>query len=131
MKLGTETGSLVNHLYSREVIGEPEPTVGMGVTMLSWTDRYPGTIIRVFRVGTSTYAEVQNDKAIRVDNNGASEQQTWKCSPNKGGSVTTYRKGKTGIWEHVAKNPDTGRYKKSGRFGLRLGVRERYYDFSF
>ena len=39
MNIGTQTSSLVNHLYSRMTIGEPEPTVGMGVTMLSWSDR--------------------------------------------------------------------------------------------
>jgi len=31
MKLGTQTASLVNNLYSRGVIGEPVPEVGMGV----------------------------------------------------------------------------------------------------
>lgn len=32
MKLGTQTGSVINHLYSRGVIGQPTPEVGMGAT---------------------------------------------------------------------------------------------------
>jgi hypothetical protein len=51
MKLGSQTASLSNHLLSRAVIGEPEVKAGMGVTFLSWTDRDPGTIFRVFTSG--------------------------------------------------------------------------------
>ena len=47
MNIGSQTGSLINHLYSRMTINEPEPTVGMGVTMLGWTDREAGTIVEV------------------------------------------------------------------------------------
>ena len=34
MKLGSQTGSVINHLYSRAVIGQPKPKVGMGCTLL-------------------------------------------------------------------------------------------------
>ncbi len=44
MKLGTQTGSVINHLHSRAVIGQPEPVVGMGATMLLWSDRRACTI---------------------------------------------------------------------------------------
>jgi primosomal protein N' len=47
MKLGAQTASLTNHLQSRATIGQPEPTVGMGATLLGWTDRYAGTIVEV------------------------------------------------------------------------------------
>ena len=32
MKLGTETGSMTNHIYSRATKGQPDPAVGMGAT---------------------------------------------------------------------------------------------------
>jgi hypothetical protein len=34
MRIGTQTNSLVNHLYSRAVNGQPEPVIGMGATLL-------------------------------------------------------------------------------------------------
>jgi hypothetical protein len=49
MKLGTHTGSLTNHIYSRAVPITPE--VGMGCTLLSWSDRHPATIIDIFTKG--------------------------------------------------------------------------------
>lgn len=66
MKLGTETASLINHLHSRAVIGQPEPVIGMGVTFLGWTDRSAGTIFRVFKQPGKaglTIIECRNDTA--------------------------------------------------------------------
>lgn len=60
MKLGSETNSVVNHIYSRAVIGQPEPQVGMGGTVLHWTDRDPVTIFRVFKVGKSVLIETRD-----------------------------------------------------------------------
>ena len=47
MKLGTQTGSLTNHIYSRAVIGQPNPEIGMGATVLCWTDRHAATITAI------------------------------------------------------------------------------------
>ncbi len=43
MKLGTETNSLINNLYSNMTIGAPAQVVGMAATTLSWTDRSVAT----------------------------------------------------------------------------------------
>lgn len=43
MKLGRETGSLINHLLSHSK--EPAPAVGMGATILGWSDRHPATVV--------------------------------------------------------------------------------------
>jgi hypothetical protein len=43
MHLGTQTGSLTNHLYSRIKLPS-EVKVGDGATLLGWTDRYAGTV---------------------------------------------------------------------------------------
>ncbi|MBI0325563.1 hypothetical protein [Burkholderia plantarii] len=45
---------LVNHLQARAVIGQPEPVVGMGVTILAWTDRYAGTIVKIEKLRSGT-----------------------------------------------------------------------------
>ena len=133
MKAGTQTGSMVNHLLSRAVDGEPEVKVGMGVTFLSWTDRNPGTIFRVFPVGNATIIECRQDDYVRVDKNGMSECQDYVYKIRPGGSKFYYRKNvKTGFWERVSKNEETGRWKKMNSVcGILIGKREKYHDFSF
>lgn len=131
MKLGTETGSLVNHIYSVATKGQPEPTVGMGATILGWTDRNAVTITDVFTAGKRTYITAQQDHAKRIDTNGMSESQDYEYTPNPNGALYNFRQNPTnGRWEEVYKNPETGRWIKSGR-GLRIGDRDEYYDFSF
>lgn len=130
MRLGNQTNSLVNHLQSRAVIGQPEPVVGMGATLLGWTDRNPATIVEVFKIGKTQYVLVQEDNAKRVDNNGMSEDQTYEYTPNPDAYKKAFRIGRNGLWEAVIKN-ENDRYVKSGGNGLRIGEREKYYDFSF
>lgn len=130
MRLGSETGSMVNHLQSRMVKGQPTPEVGMGATLLSWTDRNPGTIIKVETIGKFLYVHVQDDLYKRTDNHGMSEDQDYEYTPNPNGPVRVFRIKEGGMWQAVYKNPDTGRWVK-GSGGLFIGKRERYYDFSF
>lgn len=113
MKLGTETGSLVNHLFSGPQPIVPE--VGMGCTMLSWTDRYAGTIIKV----TPCTITVQRDKTTRIDNNGLSELQEYRYERDPDGTTYIFRKTKKG-------------WRCSGHgMGLLIGERREYYDHSF
>lgn len=131
MRLWIETNSLANNLLSRAVIGEPEPVVGMGVTFLRWTDREPGTIYGVFKAGKSTFITVAADDAKRIDKNGMSECQEYEYTPRPDGYKSVFRKNlKNGRWERVTKN-QSGRWVKAGGEGLRIGEREKYYDFSF
>lgn len=131
LKIGTQTGSLTNHLLSRAVIGEPEAKVGMGVTFLSYADRNPGTIFRVFAVGKSTMIECRDDDYVRTDKNGFSEAQEYEYKIKVNGSKRYFRKNaKTGFWESVRKNEETGRWIK-GSGGIRIGEREKYHDFCF
>ncbi|MGL5691048.1 MAG: hypothetical protein ACRDD8_09530 [Bacteroidales bacterium] len=48
LKLGTETGSLVNHLMSHV---KSTPKVGEGATMLQWSDRTPYKVLGVSENG--------------------------------------------------------------------------------
>jgi len=44
LKLGTETGSLINHVMSRMTAG-PDPVAGDPATVLHWSDRDPATVV--------------------------------------------------------------------------------------
>lgn len=123
------TGNMVNHLYARMTKGQPEPTVGMGATLLGGRDRHAGTIIEVFTKGKFTYVKVQQDKATRTDSNGMSESQTYSFEPDPTGPVTTYR-FRNQMWECVYLT-EAGRYKVEKYSGLRIGERSEFYDFSF
>ena len=129
MKLGTETGSVINHLYSRMTEGEPAPYVGMGATLLSWTDRNPATVVEVNM--DKRYIVVQDDDYTRVDSNGMSEAQEYQYTPNPNGCTRIFRKNKKGEWVMHQINPKTGRLVQSRGCGLRLGERNKYYDYSF
>ncbi len=112
MRIGSETGSLCNHLLSGTV-GEPTPKVGMGATILMWTDRHAATIVKV----TPTQIHVRRDKATRVDKNGLSECQEYIYEEDSAADVEIFRKTKRG-------------WRRSG-VALRIGDRREYHDFSF
>lgn len=111
MKLGTETASVHNWMMSG--VSPIKPEVGMGATILMWTDRHAGTIIKV----TPTQIHVQEDEFIRVDGNGMSEDQTYQYTANPQGAIHIFRKTKRGY--------------RSGSIGLLIGHREHYHDYSF
>jgi hypothetical protein len=114
MELGKQTGSVVNHLLSGTV-GEPTPTVGMGATVLLWTDRHAATVVKVTRCTVS----VQRDKATRTNPEaGMSESQSYSYEPDPTATVEVFRKTKAG-WRSA-----------SGRH-LRIGDRREYHDYSF
>jgi hypothetical protein len=56
MNIGTQTNSLVNSMYSRMTINAPAPTVGMGATRLSWTDRHAATVTKVAELTSKVWA---------------------------------------------------------------------------
>lgn len=133
LKIGTQTGSVVNHIYSRSTLNQPKVEVGMGATFLSWTDRNAGTIIEVIGDGISagTIIVVQQDQAIRTDKNGYSEDQTYEYSRDPNGYTQTFRLNKKGFWEGITKNSETGRWNKCSNGGVRIGTRESYRDPCF
>lgn len=126
MKLGTQTASLTNHIYSRMTIGEPVTEVGIGATILHWSDRTPATVI----AWDGKILTVQEDDATRTDANGMSECQDYEYTANPHGIKSYFRKDRSGAWVEVRRNPNTGRWIKCGHW-LRIGERDKYYDFSF
>ena len=131
MKLGTQTGSIVNHLYSRMTIGQPIPEVGMGATILSWTDRHAATIIKVYQVGKYVMIDVQEDTSKVIKGSGHDGSAEYEYSRDENGSVYHFRQEHDGWWQRVWLNPDTGRWNKFKSTGLRIGDRDTYRDPSF
>lgn len=129
MNLHTETNSLMNYFMANKVAGEIK--TGVAATILSWTDRSPATIIEVEHKGKSTYITVQYDHYTRVDDNGMSEEQEYEYSRDLEGATLTFRSTNNKGWVAVRKNPETGRWIKGCGYGLLIGQRERYHDFSF
>ena len=132
MKLGSETGSLVNHMFSRGVVGEPQPFVGMGVTFLSWTDRDAGTVVEVVLKPDGSVKRIgcTHDSATRVDSNGMSESQEYEFTSQPNGYRTWFAKDSKGFWVTVREN-EKGNFVQARSGGLRIGSRDKYHDFSF
>ncbi len=128
MKLGSETGSVINHLQSRMVKNAPEPEVGMGVTFLHWTDRSPGTVV-AWDPKTGIL-EVTGDSYKRVDKNGFSESQGYEYTTNWDAPRSFYKRLPDGRWQNRHYNEETKRWRK-GTQGIYVGKREKYHDFSF
>lgn len=135
MKLGTETGSVMNNIFSRATIGQPKPVVGMGATLLGWTDCNAATITKVTEYCGKVYRyeiEVTEDKSTVISGSTQDGSADYAYETRPDGYPMTYAFAiKTGEWVKVARNPDTGRLIKTGGNGLRIGERDTYRDPSF
>jgi hypothetical protein len=127
MKLGTDTGSLVNYMYGNSA--SAEPTIGMGATILCWSDRHACTVISYDP--KAKIVEVQRDNAKRVDGRGMSDSQDWEYTADPKGAVSTFKKDKTGRWHEIVKNAETGRWNKTKGARVSIGHRDEHYDYSF
>ena len=117
MRLGSDTGSLFNHLMA---VSAAAPVVGMGATLLLWTDRHAYTVVWVSDNGKRLNA--CRDRAIRIDNNGMSDAQNYRYEKNPDSAVECFSLRKNGNWLHVGENRGSV---------LSLGSRREYYDHSF
>lgn len=136
LKLGTQTGSLVNHLHSRGTIGQPKPEVGMGCTFLSWSDRNPGTIYKVEEyVSGKTWGYFIYCRNDEVDWDPETKEQTF--TPRTEGLGRVYRsknprgEPNNSSWTQVCQNETTGRWNKVDGAGIRIGEKEYYRDPHF
>lgn len=92
--------------------------IGMGATICMGTDRLPATIIKISASGKQII--LQEDNAIRKDKNGMSEMQSWLFTTNHNGEVYTASLRKDGKYK-LAKSD----------MMIKLGVRKKYFDYSF
>lgn len=134
MKLGSQTGSVINHLYSRATIGQPEPIEGMGATILLWSDRHAATITKVTPATGKRYSfhiEVQEDRSTVVNGGAHDGSAEYAYERNPQAYVQHFAQRRdTGEWVAMRKN-DAGRLVLSNTRGLRIGEREEYRDPSF
>ena len=134
MNIGTQTSSLVNHLYSRMTVDAPAPVVGMAATTLSWTDRHAATVTEVTELTSKVWAyqiSVVEDTVMVVRGSTHDGSAEFATVPNADGCASLYRmERKTGKWVRGWIHALTGRFNKfSG--GLILGKRDHYVDPSF
>ena len=109
-------GSLQNRLAERS--RQPEPEVGMGVTAMYWSDRYPYEIIAVKDNRHITVREMDS-KCLDY------YAGDWRVFSNPNGRVVNLFKTKRGQWrERIGKNG-------LGDIVYCLGVARRYEDPSF
>jgi hypothetical protein len=92
------------------------PQVGMGCTILHWTDRSPCTIVAVSKTGKSF--DFTYDDYRRTDSNGMSQDQTYEYAPRPDAA------------RYKARLSKDGRYRAQGQV-IVVGKREAYFDPHF
>lgn len=119
-RLGTDTGSLFNHLFGNSKPIEPKP--GMGCTILLWTDRHACTIHKVSEDSKTIWISRDEAKPLHK---GMTDSQAYEYSNNN--------QNEPQFWQVAT-------LRKDGRFHLGttmkgsivlIGHRREYYDFSF
>lgn len=110
--------SVTNQILSQ--IRPPEPTVGSGGTVCYLSDRQAVTVTAV----KGRAVTVQRDRAVRSDQNGMSDTQSYVYSADPKGHTQTFTVRKDG--RYVAQ----GDSLQSGAV-LVLGTRCEYHDYSF
>ena len=121
-RAGSDTGSLFNYLMTGPTTKVPQ--VGMGATILSWTDRHAATIVEVDLEKKLPRIGIKQDIATRSDKNGMSDSQDYDYTPNPNATTVYYTFRKDGTW---VKEGD----KTKGGSRIAIGYRNEYYDFSF
>lgn len=111
-------GNIMNRVH--ESIQSAAPKIGDGATIFFFSDRHAATVITV----EGNAITVQYDKVTRMDKNGQSETQDWRCEPDADGKTEVYTLRKNG--QYVKQ----GDAIKNGTV-VRFGERDHYYDFSF
>ena len=122
MRLGTETGSLMNHLKSNN---PTPPVVGEGATELMWTDRKAYFVNWV----SDDKKECILERAIahRTDDNGMSESQSYRYSRSGNPMELKFR---WNAWREFYTCPYTGKTKNIKK-NIVFGYMDEYFDFSF
>lgn len=110
-------GSLINMISGSDPNLVPE--VGMGATVLMWTDRRAATVIEVSKSGK--LITVQYDSAKQQGSFGS---QDWKLEADPNGPTRVFTKRKNGQWIQAGS-------PMNGGTRLGLGYRDHYYDYSF
>lgn len=115
---------MINQMLAAATKGQPTPVVGMGATVLSYSDRYPGTIFRVFTFRKCMAVEVREDDYTLKDH----YLHTSKINIKGHKRSFVFKDGR---WiELVTREGKLYTGSKRG-LGLRIGDRQAYYDPHF
>ena len=124
-------GSLQNILQNTAG-SDLTPAVGMGATLLGWTDRAPATVI-AWDGKILTVRSCLSEPAPGYD---YMAHQVYTYSEDEAGYMTSFRRdpAQGGKWREVVQN-EKGRWvwvggRKGGK-GLLLGSREKFHDPCF
>lgn len=121
MKLGTETGSVMNHLRSND---PTPPVVGKGATELMWTDRKAYFVNAVSKDGKT--CTIEKARAIRTDKRGMAEAQDYRYERTGHEVELRYL---WGAWRYKIDEPWAN--KKWHKMNIVFGYMDEYFDFSF
>ena len=102
------------------------PTVGMGVTFMSWLDRHPGTIQEVFVHGQYIYIGCSADISVAKDDGTYEYEQR----PNSTRQYFRRHKDKPEAQFQGISKDRNGRWCRTMQI-IRLGVREKYHEACF
>lgn len=122
MLLGTETGSVMNHLMS---CAATFPKKGQGATVLKWTDRHAYEVLEVSPDGKRCI--IQRYKPERVDNNGMGDAQDYIYNELIGDPIEL--RYKYGAWRQKSQAP--GERPQWQVIHIIFGIKNEYYDFCF
>jgi hypothetical protein len=129
MNLSKPTNSLQSNIMHAAVNGAPAPTVGMGVTILMWTDRRVGTIVEV--VSDSEVIFTEDDTVADKTKDCPMGHQNWINTPKPDGFRQTAKKGKDGKW-YIPHRTPTGRMSVNKSCQpVAVGFKHYYHDWSF
>ena len=134
--------SLTNRLQEGAAVTEV-PKVGDGATLFLYSDRHAYTVrmVRVSPSGKTIEIRASRDEARRTDNNGFSESQDYEYTTEPPldvpfsediGEMFKSVSGKPFRIVYAESNPDApdGVSLWMGSAILRVGHRDKYYDFS-
>jgi len=122
MHYGTETGSLVNHLLSRQT--GTFPSIGDPATVLHHSDRIPATVTGWDK--EKQIVTLREDDATCTD----FDQQTYTFQRSEFGATYHFKREKNGSWVQVVFRNTSDRWFVFCQ-GLVIGRREKYCDPDF
>ncbi len=101
---------------SATIANQPLPEVGMGATLVFYSDRHACTISRVSKSGKTFW--MKRDEAKRLDTKGMTESQRYAYFSNESESEIRVNLSKQG-------------WKTSGGQKVWVGIRDQHFDYSF
>ena len=130
MKLGINTGSLINHLYSKNMT---VPEVGKGATLLRWTDREAYEVLEVSPDLKKVI--IQRYKTKRIDNNGMGDVQEYEYCELEGCKIEVVWKWNSWrekyVFQYYNENKELVYKIEYPKINIIWGKREHYHDYSF